>query len=57
MSIKKLQHYNIRTTKFEEIVAFYRDVLGMKNAVPPGPPEGAPPAWLYVDSGEAVRYP
>lgn len=54
MSIKKLQHYNIRTTKFEETVAFYRDVLGMKNAVPPGAPGGTPPAWLYDDSGEAI---
>jgi catechol 2,3-dioxygenase-like lactoylglutathione lyase family enzyme len=54
MSIKKLQHYNIRTTKFDETVAFYRDVLGMRNAVPPGAPEGTPPAWLYDDSGEAI---
>jgi catechol 2,3-dioxygenase-like lactoylglutathione lyase family enzyme len=54
MMIKKLQHYNIRTTKFDETVAFYRDVLGMKNAVPPGAPDGTPPAWLYDDSGEPI---
>ena len=39
MRVKKLQHYNIRTTRFDETVAFYRDVLGMQNAVPPNAPE------------------
>jgi catechol 2,3-dioxygenase-like lactoylglutathione lyase family enzyme len=54
MLVKKLQHYNIRTTKFDETVAFYRDALGMTNGVPPGAPEGTPPAWLYDESGEAI---
>jgi hypothetical protein len=26
----------------------------MRNDVPPGAPDGTPPAWLYDDSGEAI---
>jgi catechol 2,3-dioxygenase-like lactoylglutathione lyase family enzyme len=54
MLVKKLQHYNIRTTRFDETVAFYRDVLGMQNAIPPNAPEGTPPAWIYDDSGDPI---
>jgi catechol 2,3-dioxygenase-like lactoylglutathione lyase family enzyme len=54
MPIRKFSHYNIRTTRFDETVAFYRDVLGMKNAVPTGAPDGTPPAWLYDESGEPI---
>jgi catechol 2,3-dioxygenase-like lactoylglutathione lyase family enzyme len=54
MRVAKLQHYNIRTTKFDETVAFYRNILGMKNGIPPGAPEGTGPSWIYDDSGEAI---
>jgi catechol 2,3-dioxygenase-like lactoylglutathione lyase family enzyme len=54
MMIRKLQHYNIRTTRFDETIAFYRNVLGMKNAPPPGAPASWPASWIYDDSGEAV---
>jgi catechol 2,3-dioxygenase-like lactoylglutathione lyase family enzyme len=54
MVVKKLQHYNIRTTRYDATVTFYRQVLGMRSGLPPGAPEGAPPTWLYDESGEAV---
>jgi catechol 2,3-dioxygenase-like lactoylglutathione lyase family enzyme len=54
MLVKKLQHYNIRTTRYDATVAFYRQVLGMRSGRPPGAPEAAPPTWLYDESGEAV---
>lgn len=53
MLVTKLQHYNIRTTKWEETVAFYRNVLGLKNGPPMGV-ETLPPSWIYDDSGEAI---
>lgn len=54
MSIRKLQHYNIRTTRYDETIAFYRQVLGMQAMRPPGAPEEAPPTWLCDETGEAV---
>jgi catechol 2,3-dioxygenase-like lactoylglutathione lyase family enzyme len=54
MSIKKLEHYNIRTTKYDDTVRFYREVLGMRLDKPPGVPEGSPPTWLFDESGQAV---
>ena len=54
MAVKKLQHYNIRTTRYDETVMFYRQVLGMQSMRPPGASEEAPPTWLCDESGEAV---
>jgi len=34
MQVRRLEHYNIRTTKFDETVKFYDDVLGMKAKRP-----------------------
>ena len=51
MKIRRLEHYNIRTTKFDETVKFYDDALGMKAGRPPMTPEGFPPSWIYDDSG------
>jgi catechol 2,3-dioxygenase-like lactoylglutathione lyase family enzyme len=53
MLVTKLQHYNIRTTKWEETVTFYRNILGLKNGPPMGRTE-LPPSWIYDDSGEAI---
>jgi len=52
--IRKLELYNIRTTKFAETVRFYVEVLGMRNGAPPGAPEGWPPSWIYDDAGTPV---
>jgi catechol 2,3-dioxygenase-like lactoylglutathione lyase family enzyme len=54
MLVKKLQHYNIRTTRYDDTVRFYRQVLGMNIGRPPGAPETMPPTWLYDESGEAA---
>jgi catechol 2,3-dioxygenase-like lactoylglutathione lyase family enzyme len=54
MAVRKLQHYNIRTTRYEETVMFYRQVLGMRSIRPPGVPDEAPPTWLCDETGEAV---
>ena len=51
MMIRRLEHYNIRTTKFEETVKFYDDVLGMKCKRAPMAPENMPATWIYDDSG------
>jgi catechol 2,3-dioxygenase-like lactoylglutathione lyase family enzyme len=54
MMIRRLEHYNIRTTKFEETVKFYDDVLGMKCKRAPMAPETMPATWIYDDSGVAA---
>jgi catechol 2,3-dioxygenase-like lactoylglutathione lyase family enzyme len=54
MSIRALDHVNIRTADLEATVAFFRDVLGMNVVSPPGAPAGARAAWVLDDSGNAV---
>jgi catechol 2,3-dioxygenase-like lactoylglutathione lyase family enzyme len=54
MMVRRLEHYNIRTTKFSETVQFYDQALGMKAARPPMVGEDWPPTWLYDDSGVAA---
>jgi len=51
MMVHRLEHYNIRTIKFDETVRFYDDVLGMKAKRPPMVPEDAPASWIYDHSG------
>ena len=56
MRIKKLHHLNILSTKMEETVRFYVDVLGMTTAkvpTPPGMSEGMV-AWICDEAGNAV---
>ena len=45
MDIQRLDHANLRTTRLDAMIAWYRDVLDM----PPGdrPPFAFPGAWLY----------
>ena len=54
MKVRRLEHYNIRTTKFDETVKFYDDVLGMKAQQPPMMQGDWPPSWIYDDSGIAA---
>jgi catechol 2,3-dioxygenase-like lactoylglutathione lyase family enzyme len=54
MSIRALDHVNIRTAELEATVAFFRDVLGMSVVPPPGAPPGCRAAWVLDDSGNAV---
>jgi len=50
-SVGVLDHYNIRTRKFDETVHFYEDVLGLENGARPN--FSFPGAWMYSD-GKAV---
>lgn len=54
MMVRRLEHYNIRTTKFAETVKFYDDALGMKTHRAPMAPADMPATWIYDDSGVAV---
>jgi catechol 2,3-dioxygenase-like lactoylglutathione lyase family enzyme len=51
MSVGILDHYNLRTRKFDETVRFYVDILGLENG--PRPNFNFPGAWLYSD-GRAI---
>ena len=47
MPLKRIEHYNIHTTRLDETVAFYDRVLGMKAGDRPRFP--FPGAWIYLD--------
>ena len=46
MPLKRIEHYNIHTTRLAETVAFYDRVLGMKAG--DRPPFPFPGAWIYL---------
>ncbi len=46
MAIKSLDHYNIQTSRLEETVVFYTDVLGFSAGYRPG--VRGTGAWLYA---------
>jgi catechol 2,3-dioxygenase-like lactoylglutathione lyase family enzyme len=52
MPAKRLDHYNIWSTRLDETVRFYVDVLGL--TVGPRPPFGLPGAWLYDSTNSPV---
>jgi catechol 2,3-dioxygenase-like lactoylglutathione lyase family enzyme len=52
MPAKKLDHYNIWTTRIDATVHFYVDVLGL--TIGPRPPFGMPGAWLYDSTKSPV---
>jgi catechol 2,3-dioxygenase-like lactoylglutathione lyase family enzyme len=54
MVVRRLEHYNIRTTKFAETVKFYDEALAMKAQRAPMAPADSPATWLYDDSGVAA---
>ena len=54
MMVRRLEHYNIRTTKFAETVKFYDDALGMKTKRAPMVGDDRPATWIYDDSGVAA---
>lgn len=53
MGLKRIEHYNIHTTKLTETVDFYTRVLGMTNG--DRPPFAFPGAWLYVADTPVVH--
>ncbi|WP_425079549.1 VOC family protein [Ruegeria denitrificans] len=46
MGIASLDHVNLRTTRLDEMIEWYCNMLGMR--VGPRPPFPFPGAWLYV---------
>lgn len=53
MQIRQLDHVNIQTTRLEEMVKWYADVLGMPAGDRPDFP--FPGAWLYAGDTAAVH--
>lgn len=53
MEIEKLDHVNLRTTRLEEMIAWYGDVLGLK--VGPRPDFAFKGAWLYAGDEACVH--
>ena len=53
MTIKQLDHVNLRTADVAGMVAFYRDLLGFE--VGPRPPFRFGGAWLYCGGQAAVH--
>lgn len=51
MTIRKLAHFSIRTSRLEDSVRFYVDILGLKVGFRPA--LGFPGAWLYQGDDEA----
>ncbi len=53
MQLGKLDHVNIRTANLDNMVAWYRDVLGMESGE--RPPFPFPGAWLYAGDHAVVH--
>ena len=53
MGVGVLDHYNVRTRKLAETVAFYEDVLGLDNG--PRPAFNFPGAWIYSEGKPVVH--
>lgn len=53
MQISKLDHVNLRTTRLDEMVAWYRDVLGLTAGARPD--FDFPGAWLYAGSQAVIH--
>ena len=55
MGITGLDHINIDTSKPDETVAFYQDVLGLENRPQDRPDFGFPGAWLFLGDTAVVH--
>ena len=53
MEIRKLDHVNVRTAELENMISWYRDVLGMHEGERPNFP--FPGAWMYIGEVAAVH--
>jgi catechol 2,3-dioxygenase-like lactoylglutathione lyase family enzyme len=53
MTVLRMDHVNIRTAKFEESIAFYRDILGLEAGPTPGG-DRSRAAWMYDSGGHPV---
>jgi len=53
MKMHRLDHVNLRTSRLAEMVAFYHDLLGMKEG--PRPDFNFPGAWIYIDEHPIIH--
>ena len=53
MKIHRLDHVNIRTTRLEDMVDWYTNVLGLSQGF--RPKFSFPGAWMYVDDAALVH--
>ena len=53
MTVTALDHVNMRTARLDEMVAFYRDVIGLDDG--DRPDFGFKGAWLWLDGHAAVH--
>jgi catechol 2,3-dioxygenase-like lactoylglutathione lyase family enzyme len=53
MQVRRLDHVNIQTTQLENMVAWYRDILGMRTG--PRPDFPFPGVWLYADDTAVIH--
>ena len=53
MAIERLDHVNVVTTRLDEMIAWYRDVLGLTSGYRPEFP--FPGAWLYAGDHPVVH--
>lgn len=54
MTIKKLDHYSVRTAMVDRSVEFYKNAMGLQTG--PRPPFNFPGAWLYrsAENGDVL---
>lgn len=55
MKINRLDHYNIRTSKPDETLRFYVDVLGLQNAPEQRPSSGTAGTWILIGDYPAIH--
>lgn len=53
MNITMLEHMNLKTTRLQEMISWYADVLGLTEGY--RPPFGVKGAWLYRDTWPMVH--
>ncbi len=53
VTIKQLDHVNVRTSRLDEMIRWYGDMLGMKTG--PRPTFSFPGAWLYAGDHPAIH--
>lgn len=53
MKMLRLDHVNVRTTKLDEMVGFYEQILGLSAGVRPDFP--FPGAWIYIGEHPVIH--
>lgn len=53
MQIEKLDHVNLRTAQLDAMIAWYVDILGLRNG--DRPDFGFPGAWMYAGDAAVVH--